>query len=103
MRLLADIAEEAGVALQLHADPWGANPMTRDALQAWYERFGFVARSGDLVPYWPGRLGLAMWRKPASHALNPSLGRDPTPSLNRPVLHKAIRREQEHGLLPHHW
>jgi hypothetical protein len=86
MRLLADIAEEAGVALQLHADPWGANPMMGDALQAWYGRFGFgfgfVARSGDLVPYWPERVGLAMWREPTSHALNPSLGPESTPSFN---------------------
>jgi hypothetical protein len=52
------------VALELHADPCGTKVMERDVLRAWYERFGFVARSEHLVPYWPGRLGLAMCRKP---------------------------------------
>lgn len=64
LRLLC-LADEAAIALVLHADPWGSRGrMTREALRAWYARFGFVARTGRLVSYWPGRVGLELWRKP---------------------------------------
>jgi hypothetical protein len=65
LRWLTDIADQAGVTLVLHADPWGTREgMSRDVLRTWYERFGFAAKSNRLVPYWPGRLGLTMCRKP---------------------------------------
>ena len=64
MRSLTEVADRAGLTLVLHADPWGPHPMERSTLRAWYERFGFAATSDDLVPYWPGRVGLAMCREP---------------------------------------
>lgn len=66
MRALAAVADQAGLALALHADPWGAERMGRDTLRAWYERFGFRATRDRLVAYWPGRLGLPMWRAAAA-------------------------------------
>jgi hypothetical protein len=65
LRWLTEVADEAGVTLVLHADPWGTRErMPRDVLRTWYERYGFAARSNRLVPYWPGRLGLTMCREP---------------------------------------
>lgn len=62
MRALVTAADEAGLTLALHADPWGAGRMERDVLRAWYERSGFRATCERLVPYWPSRLGLPMLR-----------------------------------------
>lgn len=62
MRALTGAADQAGLTLVLHADPWGAGRMGRDMLRAWYESFGFRATRDRLVPYWPGRLGLPMLR-----------------------------------------
>ncbi len=65
MRALAALADRAGVALRLHADPWGRRGrMSRGDLRRWYERFGFEAATDALEAYWPGRLGLAMRRAP---------------------------------------
>lgn len=65
LRWLTEVADEAGVTLVLHADPWGTREgMPRDVLRTCYERYDFAARSNRLVPYWPDRLGLTMCREP---------------------------------------
>ena len=65
LRWLTEVANEVGVTLVLHADPWGTREgMPREVLKTWYERYGFAARSNRLVLYWHGRLGLTMCREP---------------------------------------